>query len=156
MRLLVIIASVSVAGVCLSACKIVKHVDIVTANEADATLVLQHEHGFEDYHVEWDEVEEDVLARCADWGYSDAEFAGGGNIECIEMRERTVTGARPPGQSAEPGMGTQAAERERMLRGAGTVGQSVRSTKPPPPGAEYGCVYWRVTYVGHCFNPERV
>ncbi|UCH30110.1 MAG: hypothetical protein JSV06_03540, partial [Myxococcales bacterium] len=39
-----------------------------------------------------------------------------------------VTGFRPPGQSAEPGMGTQAAERERARRSIGTVGESVRGT----------------------------
>ncbi len=39
-----------------------------------------------------------------------------------------VTGFRPPGQSAEPGMGTQAAERERMRRSMGTVGESVRGS----------------------------
>ena len=39
-----------------------------------------------------------------------------------------VTGFRPPGQGAEPGMGTQAAERERIRRGMGTVGESVRQT----------------------------
>ena len=39
-----------------------------------------------------------------------------------------VTGFRPPGQSADPGMGTQAAERERMRRSMGTVGDSVRAS----------------------------
>ena len=39
-----------------------------------------------------------------------------------------VTGFRPPGQSAEPGMGTQAAERERARRSIGTVGDSVRAS----------------------------
>ncbi len=37
-----------------------------------------------------------------------------------------VTGFRPPGSSGEPGMGTQAAERERARRSIGDVGQSVR------------------------------
>lgn len=80
----------------------------MSANETDATLVLQYEHGFENYVV------------------------------------------RPPGQSEEPGMGTQAAERERMRRGLGTVGKSV--TRAPPAGTEYGCVRWRITYVGHCHD----
>jgi hypothetical protein len=39
-----------------------------------------------------------------------------------------VTGFSPPGQSAEPGMGTQAAERERARRSIGTVGDSVRGS----------------------------
>lgn len=41
------------------------------------------------------------------WGYSAVEFSG---------------------QSEEPGMGTQAAERERSRRGMGEAGQSLRST----------------------------
>jgi len=127
-----------------------KQFGIVGANEADATLVLQYEHGFEKYTVNWDRAEEDALERCEAWGYSQVEFSDVGEVECIEKRHRNVTGARPPGQSAEPGMGTQAAERERMRRGLGTVGKSVGRT--PPPGTEYGCVYWRVTYSGHCFD----
>jgi hypothetical protein len=39
-----------------------------------------------------------------------------------------VTGFRPPGQSDEAGMGTQAAERERARRSIGTVGESVRGS----------------------------
>jgi hypothetical protein len=39
-----------------------------------------------------------------------------------------VTGFRPPGQSATPGMGTQAAERERATRSVGAVGESVRGS----------------------------
>ena len=39
-----------------------------------------------------------------------------------------VTGFQPPGQSSEPGMGTQAEERERMRRSLGTVGDSVRAS----------------------------
>jgi len=39
-----------------------------------------------------------------------------------------VTGFRPPGQSAEPGMGTQAAERARSRASVGTVGESVRGS----------------------------
>ena len=39
-----------------------------------------------------------------------------------------VTGFAPPGQSAEPGMGSQAAERERIRRSIGTVGESVRAS----------------------------
>ena len=39
-----------------------------------------------------------------------------------------VTGFAPPGQSAEPGMGSQAAERERARRSMGTVGDSVRAS----------------------------
>lgn len=138
------------AGVALSGCKVKKHLAVVTANEADATLVLQYEHGFEQYVVEWDEAEEDAIERCTAWGYSAVEFSHSGVIECIDKQERKVTGARPPGESQEPGMGTEAAERERMRRGVGATGQSLRH--PPPPGAEYGCVYWRVTYLGHCID----
>ena len=134
----------------LSGCTVKKHLDIATANEADATLVLQYEPGFESYVVQWDDAEKEALERCESWGYSNVEFSRAGPIECIEKRERNVTGARPPGQSEEPGMGTQAAERERMRRGLGTVGKTVGQT--PPPGTEYGCVYWRVTYTGHCFD----
>lgn len=150
MRRVILTASVLSMGISLTACKVKKHMQVVTANEADATLVLRYEHGFEQYVVEWDEAEEDALERCAAWGYSAVEFSESGTIECIEKRQRTVTGARPPGESEEPGMGTQAAERERERRSLGTVGQSVRST--PAPGAEYGCVYWRVTYLGHCIE----
>ena len=39
-----------------------------------------------------------------------------------------VTGFRPPGQSQDAGMGSQAAERERIRRGIGEVGQSVRGS----------------------------
>jgi len=39
-----------------------------------------------------------------------------------------VTGFRPPGQSDEPGMGTQAAERARARASLGTVGDSVRAS----------------------------
>ena len=134
----------------LGGCKVKKHLTIADANEADATLVLQYEHGFEHYVVEWHEAEEEALERCAAWGYSGVEFSEAGTIECIETHEKSVTGARPPGESVEPGMGTQAAERERARRSVGAVGASVART--PPPGAEYGCVYWRVTYIGHCFN----
>ena len=134
----------------LSGCKIKKHLDIVTADETEATLVLQYEHGFEKYVVQWDRAEKDALDRCAEWGYSEVEFSVVGEVECIEKHERKVTGARPPGQSKEPGMGTQAAERERSRRSLGTVGKSV--TRTAPAGAEYGCVRWQVTYVGHCFN----
>ena len=150
MRRDILAACVLSAAISLSACKVNKHLQVVSANEADATLVLQYEHGFEQYVVEWDEAEKDALERCATWGYSAVEFSDSGTIECIEKQQRTVTGARPPGESEEPGMGTQAAERERKRRSLGTVGQSVRST--PPAGAEYGCVYWRVTYLGHCIE----
>jgi hypothetical protein len=121
---------------------------VATANEADATLVLQYEHGFEHYVVEWDRAEEDALERCVSWGYSDVEFSDSGTIECIQKHQRNVTGVRPPGSSEEPGMGTEAAERERMRRGV--VGKSVR--RAPPAGAEYGCIHWRVTYIGHCID----
>jgi len=48
-----------------------------------------------------------------------------------EAQPRTVVGARPPGVTSgsavgEAGMGTEAAERERMRRGIGEVGQTVR------------------------------
>ena len=138
------------AGVTLTACKATKHLEVVTANEADATLLLQYEHGFEHYVVEWDEAEADAVERCRAWGYSAVEFSDRAAIECIEMHEQTVTGARPPGQSEEPGMGTKAAERERMRRSLGATGQSLRTTLPE--GAEYGCVRWRVTYLGHCID----
>lgn len=150
MSRVVLAASLLLAGIQLSACKVKKHLQVVTANEADATLVLQYEHGFEQYMVEWDEAEDDALERCAAWGYSAVEFSESGTIECIEKHEPKVTGARPAGQAEESGMGTQAAERERMRRGVGTPGQSLRT--PPPEGAEYGCVYWRVTYLGHCID----
>ena len=39
-----------------------------------------------------------------------------------------VTGFQPPGQSSEPGMGTQAEERERSRRSLGAVGDSVRAS----------------------------
>ena len=133
----------------LGGCKVKKHLTIADANQADATIVLQYEHGFENYRLEWEEAEQDALARCESWGYSAIEFPESGDIECIELHERKVTGARPPGQSEEPGMGTQAAERERALRSVGTVGQGVRGATAPP-GAEYGCIRWRVTYVAHC------
>lgn len=149
-RRLILVASLVLAASLLSACKIKKHLTVASANEADATLVLQYEHGFEHYVVEWDEAEEDALERCAAWGYSTVEFSEAGTIECIEKQGQNVTGARPPGQSEEAGMGTQAAERERSRRSMGAPGQSLRST--PPPGAEYGCVYWRVTYLGHCID----
>ena len=45
----------------LGGCKIKKHPELVTANEADATFVLQYEHGFEHYLVEWDKAEKDAL-----------------------------------------------------------------------------------------------
>lgn len=150
MRRALVIAFVLLAATALSACKVKKHLEVVTANEADATLVLQYDHGFEHYVVEWDEAEEDALERCAAWGYSGVEFSEVGTIECIQKHERKVTGARPQGQSEEPGMGTEAAERERMRRGVGATGQSIGRT--PPAGAEYGCVYWRVTYLGHCIE----
>jgi len=134
----------------LGGCKIKKHLDLADANEADATFVLQYEHGFEHYVVQWDKAEEDALKRCAQWGYSAVEFSDYGTVECIEEHQRKVTGARPPSTSKEPGMGTEAAERERMRRSLGTVGKSI--TRAPPAGAEYGCIRWRVTYVGHCFD----
>ena len=148
MRTRVLIGSVALGAVLASGCKVKKHLDIIEANEADATFVLEYEHGFERYAVQWDEAEEEALERCGAWGYSAVEFAGVGTIECIETYQRNVSGARPPGQSEEPGMGTPAAERERSRRGVGTVGASV--ARPMPPGAEYGCVYWRVTYLAHC------
>lgn len=43
-------------------------------------------------------------------------------------QERKVTGFQPPGKTDATGMGTQAAERERMRRSAGTVGESVRKS----------------------------
>lgn len=137
-------------GAQLVGCKVNKQMDVTTANEADATLVLQYEHGFEKYAVDWDKAEKDALARCSAWGFSKVEFSDSGTIECIEMRKGTVVGARPPSTSEEPGMGTEAAERERMRRSLGTVGKSI--TRTPPAGTEYGCVRWRVTYVGHCFD----
>jgi len=88
-----------------------KQFGIVGANQADATLVLQYEHGFEKYTVNWDRAEEDALERCEAWGYSQVEFSDVGEVECIEKRHRNVTGARPPGQSAEPGMGREDASR---------------------------------------------
>ena len=150
MRIIYWMGLVVCASGALTGCKLEKHLDIVNADEAEATLVLQYEHGFEKYVVEWGRAEKDALARCGEWGYSGVEFSVVGEVECIEKHQRNVTGARPPGQSAEPGMGTQAAERERSRRSLGTVGKSV--TRTPPAGAEYGCIRWRVTYVGHCFN----
>ena len=148
-RVLVLVSLALLATLWLG-CKVKKHLTIADANEADATLVLQYEHGFEHYVVEWGDVEEKALERCEAWGYSGVEFSEAGTIECIEKHEKKVAGARPPGESEEPGMGTQAAERERMRRGVGTVGEGVGRT--PPAGTEYGCVYWRVTYIGRCFN----
>lgn len=144
--------SLLVTLVALAGCKITKQVEMTSANEADATFVFQYEHGFEQYVVDWENAEEQALSRCQSWGYSGVELTGSGSIECIEVHERNVTGARPSGMSEEPGMGTKAAERERDRRNLGTVGQSVRDTDPPPPGAEEGCVYWRVTYTGHCIR----
>lgn len=150
MRVFCLVSLLAFAMAALSGCKTRKQLDIVNANEADATLVLQYEHGFEKYVVQWAQAENDALERCKAWGFSQVEFSEAGSVECIEKLQRKVTGARPPGQSSEPGMGTEAAERERMRRGLGTVGKSI--TRTPPAGAEYGCVRWRVTYVGHCFD----
>lgn len=150
MRRVLGIGLLVLAGAHLVGCKVKKHLEVATADEADATLILQYEHGFEHYVVDWDRAEKDALERCTAWGYSNVEFSEAGTIECIEKHQRNVTGFRPPGSSAEPGMGTEAAERERMRRSAGVVGKSV--TRTPPAGAEYGCVRWRVTYVGHCFD----
>jgi len=144
------IGSLALLAAQLGGCKLKKHLDLITANEADATFVLQYEHGFEHYVVEWDKAEKDALERCTAWGYSAVEFSDSGTVECIQKHQRNVTGVRPPSTSAEPGMGTEAAERERMRRGLGTVGKSVGRT--PPAGAEYGCIRWRVTYTGHCFD----
>ena len=144
-----LVASLLILVGSLSGCKVKKHLDIVDANEADAMIVLQYEHAFERYVVEWDEAEEEVLERCAAWGYSAAEFSHSGIIECIEEPTRNVTGARPPGQSEEPGMGTQAAERERSRRSVGTVGMGIATD---PSKFEYGCTRWRVTYIGHCIE----
>jgi hypothetical protein len=54
------------------------------------------------------------------------EDEAGAQLEADETPK--VTGFSPPGQSAEPGMGTQAAERERARRSIGTVGDSVRAS----------------------------
>ena len=140
-----------VAVVLVAGCKITVPVSVADPNPADATLVLQYEHGFEDYQLDWDAAEDDALDMCASWGYSVVEFSEEGNIECIEWHDSTVKGARPHGQSDEAGMGTRAAERERDNRNIGTVGQSMRNTSSPP-GAEYGCVRWRVTYQAHCIR----
>jgi|GEM_PF-2068383 len=144
------IGSLAVVVAQLGGCKLKKHLELATANEAEATFVLQYEHGFEHYVVQWDKAEKDALDRCAAWGYSAVEFSDSGSVECIEKHQRKVTGARPPSTSAEPGMGTEAAERERMRRSVGVVGKSVG--RKTPAGAEYGCIRWRVTYVGHCFD----
>jgi len=142
-------SSITLAGVLLSACWVTKHVAIVSANEADATFVLQYEHGFEDYRLKWEDAEHEALDRCSAWGYSGVEFSDSGTIECTERHERKVTGFRPPGQSEEPGMGTQAAELERSRRSLGTVGKSLRTV---PKTTDFGCIRWRVTYIGHCTN----
>ena len=71
-----------------------------------------------------------------EWGAKaaeDAPAAGSSDVEKVEsMAEESletetpkVTGFRPPGESATPGMGTQAAERERIRRSLGTVGEGV-------------------------------
>ena len=143
-----------VVGVCLLGlvgCKITVPVQVAEPNEADATLVLQYEHGFEDYQLDWRGAEDDAIEMCRGWGYDAVEFSEEGNIECIDWHDSTVKGARPHGQSEEPGMGTRAAERERDVRNIGTVGQGV-GTATSPPGAEYGCVRWRVTYQAHCIR----
>ncbi len=150
MRSFWVVSLLAIAMGASSGCKVKKQLDIVNANESDATMVLQYEHGFEKYVVQWSQAEQDALERCKAWGFSQVEFSETGIIECIEKMQRNVTGARPSGQSSEPGMGTEAAERERMRRGLGTVGKSV--TRTPPAGTEYGCIRWRVTYVGHCFD----
>ena len=56
----------------------------------------------------------------------DIETEADAQLEADETPK--VTGFRPPGQSEEPGMGTQAAERERATRSIGTVGESVRGS----------------------------
>ena len=138
----------------LCGCKITQQVDIVSANQADATLVLQYEHGLEDYSIKWDEVEDRVLAQCAQWGYSAAEFVGDGDLECVDRHERIVVGARPPGESVDdPSLGSRAAQRERDFRNMGAVGQSMRgSMEPRPPDVAEGCIRWRVIYAGRCTN----
>ena len=44
--------SIFLAAALLSGCKVKKHLQVAEANEADATLVLQYEHGFEHYVVD--------------------------------------------------------------------------------------------------------
>ena len=133
----------------LGGCKITVPVAVADPNEADATLVLQYDHGFEDYKLDWEEAEDKAIDLCRLWGYGAVEYSEEGSVECIGWHDSTVEGARPHGQSESPGLGTSAAERERDSRNIGTVGQSVR-TASSPPGAEYGCIRWRVTYQARC------
>ena len=101
--------------VLFAGCKITVPVTIADPNQADATLVLQYEHGFEDYQLDWAGAEDDAFETCASWGYSAVECSEEGDIECIDWHDSTVKGARPPGQSESGGMGTNAAERERAV-----------------------------------------
>ena len=151
MRRLAFVTTLFLLAGTLSGCKVKKHLDIVEANQNDATIVLQYEHAFERYVIDVDRAEDDVLELCATWGYSAAEFSHTGIIECIEEPKRNVTGARPPGQSEEPGMGTAAAERERSRRSIGTVGMGIGTD---PSKFDYGCTRWRVSYIGHCIEPR--
>lgn len=141
----------TILGAFAAGCAITVPVQVAEPNAADATLVLRYEHGFEDYQLDWNRAEEQAIETCQSWGYSAVEFSEDGDIECIEWNDPTVKGARPPGQSESPGMGTRAAERERDHRNIGTVGQSVR-TASSPPGAEYGCVRWQVSYQARCIR----
>ena len=80
--LLVVLTGISVSG-----CKVDKYLEIVNANEADATLTMQYEHGFEEYNLHWEQAQSDAMERCRAWGYSGAQFADSGTIQCIKSLE---------------------------------------------------------------------
>ena len=55
---------IALGAFCGQACKVTKHLEVVSANQASATLTMQYEHGYEDYAVHWDAaLDEDTPAR---------------------------------------------------------------------------------------------
>ena len=74
-------------GVLLPGCKVDKYLEVANANEADATLTMQYEHGFEEYVLHWENAQGDAEERCAAWGYSGAAFPDSGTIQCIKALE---------------------------------------------------------------------
>ena len=135
-------------AVMLHACKVTKHLEVVSADEVAATLVMQYEHGYEDYEVRWEEARAEAARRCRAWGRSRADFSDA-QVECIAsehvVEQPGATGCIPPDPSQVEGMGTKVAEDRRSFRGVGTVGSSVCQEF-----LRAGCARWRVRYTVRC------
>ena len=72
----------------LTGCATTKTLLPINGSKADGTVTLAYEYGaFEDPQVDWNLAKTTARARCAAWGYKNAEAFGGAQNHCTAYSE---------------------------------------------------------------------